>query len=108
MDGLLTLLFYALIFYFMMRFGCGAHMTHGHHGAKSDDKSDDKSVQTVVFVDPVCGNKVQEDQGYGELVDGHLFRFCSKECLNTFDENITEYSKKPNKFITQKDHHHEA
>jgi len=101
MDGLLTLLFYAAIFYFLMRFGCGAHMTHGHH--KEDKKTDEKTI----FVDPVCGENVKEDQGYGELVDGRLFRFCSKECLNTFDENITEYSKKSNKFITQKDHYKE-
>jgi len=102
MDGLLTLLFYAAIFYFLMRFGCGAHMAHGHHDKEKE------STEEEIFLDPVCGEKVAEAQGYGELVDGRLFRFCSKECLNTFDENITEYSKKTNKFILNKEHHHEA
>jgi len=104
MDGLLTFLFYAVLFYVFMRFGCGAHMTHGHHNHGKDNESSDKEV----FVDPVCGQNVPEDQGYGELVDGRLFRFCSKECLETFDQNKSEYSKKPNKFITHKEHHHEA
>ena len=31
-GGLLTLLLYAGLFYLMMRFGCGAHMIHGHGG----------------------------------------------------------------------------
>ena len=32
MDGLFSLLLFALFFYVMMRFGCGAHMVHGHGG----------------------------------------------------------------------------
>ncbi|MEE9598461.1 MAG: hypothetical protein V3V96_16940 [Acidiferrobacterales bacterium] len=32
MEGLFSLLLFAGIFYLMMRFGCGAHMVHGHGG----------------------------------------------------------------------------
>ena len=32
MSGLGSLLLFAAFFYFMMRFGCGAHMVHGHGG----------------------------------------------------------------------------
>jgi hypothetical protein len=32
MRGFLTLLLYVGFFYLMMRFGCGAHMIHGHGG----------------------------------------------------------------------------
>ena len=32
MDGLLSLLLFAGLFFLMMRFGCGAHMAHGGHG----------------------------------------------------------------------------
>lgn len=32
MGGWLWLLVFAAFFYFMMRFGCGAHMAHGGHG----------------------------------------------------------------------------
>jgi hypothetical protein len=31
-EGLLSLLFFAGLFFLMMRFGCGAHMAHGGHG----------------------------------------------------------------------------
>lgn len=34
MEGLLSLLLFAGFFYFMMRFGCGAHLVHGHAGHK--------------------------------------------------------------------------
>ena len=32
MEGLFSLLLFAAFFYFMMRFGSGAHMIHGHGG----------------------------------------------------------------------------
>jgi len=46
MDGLFSLLLFAAFFYIMMRFGCGAHMVHGHghhtgHGEKSERKAVD-------------------------------------------------------------------
>lgn len=37
MDGLLTLLLFAGIFFFMMRWGCGAHAAHGHGGHGSHE-----------------------------------------------------------------------
>ncbi len=36
MEGLLSLLLFAAFFYFMMRFGCGAHMVHGHGSGHQD------------------------------------------------------------------------
>lgn len=35
MPGLLSLLLFAGFFYWMMRYGCGAHMVHGHGGHES-------------------------------------------------------------------------
>jgi len=32
MGGLFWFLLFAGLFYFMMRFGCGAHVVHGGHG----------------------------------------------------------------------------
>ena len=34
MDRIISFLLFAALFYFMMRFGCGSHMVHGHHGMK--------------------------------------------------------------------------
>ena len=36
MEGLGSLLLFAALFYFMMRFGCGAHMVHGHGGGRGE------------------------------------------------------------------------
>ncbi len=32
MEGLLSLLLFAALFFLMMRFGCGSHIAHGGHG----------------------------------------------------------------------------
>ena len=37
MSGLVSFLLFAAVFYFMMRFGCGAHMVHGHGGGHSGE-----------------------------------------------------------------------
>jgi YHS domain-containing protein len=87
MEGLFTLLIYAGLFYFLMRFGCGAHTTHGHHK---------KEIVQTSTVDPVCGLKIDENQGYGKLQNEHLYRFCSKECLDEFDQNPDKYIEKFN------------
>ncbi len=102
MEGLLSLLVYAVLFYFLMRFGCGSHMVHGHHKAAGKKSNSD------VFMDPVCGKVVADNEGYGELVDGKLFRFCSKPCLDEFDNNIEQLSKKPNKFTVKGEQKNEA
>ena len=50
MQGFLSLLLFAAFFYFMMRFGCGAHMVHGNHGGHEGHGDTGKSI-----TDPVCG-----------------------------------------------------
>ncbi|NOY66025.1 MAG: YHS domain-containing protein [Gammaproteobacteria bacterium] len=81
MDGLLSLLIFAGLFYLMMRFGCGSHMVHGHNDKKAVTK----------HIDPVCGKEVNIEQGYGKMQDGDLYRFCSRECLDKFEENPVKY-----------------
>ena len=44
MDGFLSFLLFAVLFYVMMRFGCGAHMVHGHHGGHPSGGAGDKHV----------------------------------------------------------------
>lgn len=57
MEGLLWLLLFAAFFYFMMRFGCGAHMVHGH-GSGHDGQGHgghNGSEQGTTATDPVRG-----------------------------------------------------
>jgi len=72
MEGLSSFILFALFFYLMMRFGCGAHMVHGHGGHTGHDGSDQGNVST--------------DKGYGVMHQGNLYRFCSRKCLDQFDE----------------------
>ena len=96
MEGLGTLLIYALLFYLMMRFGCGAHMIHGHgnHGGRKDEGVTGK------FIDPVCGKEVEPDKGYGVMHEGNLYRFCSRHCLDQFDSQPALFIRKHNKEIS--------
>ena len=82
MEGLLSLLLFAGLFYLMMRFGCGAHLIHGH-GAGSNPLGKHK--------DPVCGMEVDPNAGYGKAHEGTLYRFCSRSCLDKFENDPQSY-----------------
>lgn len=102
MEGLFSLLLFAAFFYFMMRFGCGSHMTHGNHDVKQKSKNNP-------IIDPVCGLVVSEDEGYGKLHSGNLYRFCSKKCLDTFDHNPERFIEQAeNNSMTRQEHNHDA
>ena len=84
MQGLLTLLLYAGLFYVMMRFGCGAHMVHGHGGH-------DHRHQVDAATDPLCGMPVAADHGYAKVHAGRPYRFCSRACLDKFETDPQRY-----------------
>jgi YHS domain-containing protein len=86
MDGLLSLLLFAGLFYLMMRLGCGAHMVHGGHGGHGG--TDAKHI------DPVCGMNVDPEQGYGKMYQRQLYRFCSRNCLDKFEAEPDKFVQK--------------
>lgn len=88
MEGLGSLLLFALMFYLMMRFGCGAHMIHGH-GSHGDHPAKSSSHPAK---DPVCGMDVAEGQGYSRTFEGRPLRFCSRRCLDRFESNPAEFA----------------
>lgn len=101
MEGLLSLLIFVGLFFVMMRFGCGAHMMHGH--GKSHEHAGNTDNQQK-HIDPVCGMEVDVEQGYGKMHKGALYRFCSRDCLDKFEKN-------PEQFISKNlthDNHHEG
>lgn len=87
MEGLLSFLLFAVFFYLMMRFGCGAHMVHGHGEHGSHGGSGGKHV------DPVCGMEVDIDKGYARMYESKPYRFCSRNCLDKFDADPVRYLK---------------
>lgn len=95
MEGLGSFLLLAVFFFLMMRFGCGSHMTHGHSG-RGHSKGDGLKEHDIEnkSIDPVCGMEVETEQGYGKMVQGTLYRFCSKKCLDEFDDRPEHYLNK--------------
>ena len=89
MEGLLSFLLFAGFFYFMMRFGCGAHMVHGHGGHGEHAQGSAGAVGSAI--DPVCGMSVAAEQGYTKTHQGRQYRFCSRKCLDTFEANPGQY-----------------
>ena len=97
MNGLLWLLLWGAFFYFMMRFGCGAHMVHGDHGeheghaghGTGSGQGMDMGGNTTK--DPVCGMEVPAGQGYSKMLNGREYRFDSRKCLDQFEADPTRY-----------------
>jgi YHS domain-containing protein len=89
MGGLFSFLLFAGFFYLMMRFGCGAHMVHGHGSHGEHEHGGDGAVGSAL--DPVCGMAVGADQGYTKVHQGRQYRFCSRACLDKFESNPERY-----------------
>ncbi|MHB8811729.1 MAG: YHS domain-containing protein [Steroidobacteraceae bacterium] len=84
MSGLGSFLLFALLFFVMMRFGCGAHVGHGGHDHRKQSLADDR--------DPVCQMPVAAGRGYGKMHAGHEYRFCSRACLDKFEADPDRYT----------------
>jgi YHS domain-containing protein len=90
MNTVFYLLFWAVLFFVIMRFGCGAHvMGHRHHphgeappggplpkNGKSASREDR---------DPVCGMTVPTATAKSSLWDGRAYYFCSQDCRAKFE-----------------------
>jgi YHS domain-containing protein len=99
MDGLFSLLVFAGLFYFMMRFGCGAHMVHGHGGhgrlgggESAGERHEQHAPAASRSIDPVCGMEVEPDKGYTKMYEGRQYRLCSRACLDKFEANPRQYA----------------
>ena len=94
MNGLVTLLLFGAFFYFMMRFGCGAHMVHGNHGGHAGHGSGaGEGLDVGAAKDPVCGMDVQSGEGYAKMHEGRQYRFCSRKCLDQFEAEPQRYAQ---------------
>jgi YHS domain-containing protein len=107
MEGLGTFLLFAALFFFMMRFGCGSHMMHGRGGHDHSKGGADHDTGTPQkYIDPVCDVAVETEQGYGKMYQGTLYRFCSRSCLDKFDNDPERYLNKPQALIEENRHDH--
>ena len=89
-GNVLYFLVWAALFFFMMRYGCGAHvMGDVGHGAHGDGfwSAPDKSV------DPVCGTTVATQGAKSAAYAGHVYYFCSAKCRDKFEAAPSSYAK---------------
>ena len=93
MEGLFSLLAFAGLFFLMMRFGCGSHISHGGSGHRHGDHAGHGAADGG-DVDPVCGMQVPSDSGYTKVHQGTLYHFCSRNCLDKFEANPDQYAAK--------------
>lgn len=93
MEGLFSLLLVAVVFFLMMRFGCGAHIGHGGHGHQHGEHAGHGAADGG-GVDPVCGMQVATDSGYTKVHQGTLYHFCSRNCLDKFEADPQQYLEK--------------
>ena len=100
MTELLWILLYVGLFYFMFRYGgCGGHASHRRHrrpelgGDASSHDGHHSSGGTVLSAsrDPVCGMAVSEGS-LSRVYRGREYRFCSKTCMDRFDNNADQYA----------------
>jgi YHS domain-containing protein len=91
-EGLKSLgwiVLWGLLFFVMMRYGCGAHVMggHGHHGGhgKQGGSGGEK--------DPVCGMAVDPEKAAGASVHaGRTYYFCSTSCRDKFEKEPAKYA----------------
>ncbi len=102
MDALLYFLLWAGLVYFMMRSGCGAHVTGGHHGTGKgsreggrDDTAAPRWTPPETDRDPVCGKTVRPDNAKPSVHDGMVYYFCSRECREVFEAAPGQYVAPP-------------
>jgi len=113
METLLYFLLWGALIFFMMRFGCGAHvMGHGHGRGHKQDKTESSGgdAQRTVpekDLDPVCGMTVATATSKSSVHDGRPYYFCSAGCRDKFETQPATYVKAIAKPMEKKEQSHE-
>ena len=119
-SGLLWLIGFGAVFYFMMRAGgCGMHGGHSHGGGHRHDDADDqrdtgahRGHVMAQARDPVCGMLIEPGDAAGtRSVMGRTFYLCSADCLAKFDHDPDTYAKRAptdEARPAQREHRHHA
>lgn len=84
MEGLIALLLFAALFYGLMRFACGPELDDGGHSGDTHGK-DPRGI------DLICGRAVETRAEFRMMYHGVIYRFCSQECLDTFESEPKKY-----------------
>lgn len=110
MQTVLYLLFWAALFFVMMRFGCGAHiMGHGGHGHRgSHEGTGDRLQEPATAIDPVCGMTVATPGAKSSIHQGKAYYFCSADCRDKFEATPQRFAGGNAAPTAEGGHHHGA
>jgi len=106
MEALLYFVIWGALIFFMMRFGCGAHIM-GHNassagpegpgvngeGAGGQRRIGDAAathgtlrwVPPETDTDPVCGKTISTEKARPSVHAGNVYYFCTRECREVFE-----------------------
>ncbi len=101
METLLYFLLFGAAIFFMMRFGCGAHVmghSHGHsrRTGTGTGPGDAGWTPPAQDTDPVCGMTVETAKAKSAVHGGNVYYFCSADCRDKFEASPATYAKAPN------------
>lgn len=86
MENLIYFGVWAAVIFFMMRFGCGAHIMGGHsHGSRRNESEPLRWEAPEKDKDPVCGKIIRTGTAKSSVHNGSVFYFCSRECREIFE-----------------------
>jgi YHS domain-containing protein len=102
-KSLVSILLWGGLFFFMMRFGCGAHMMGGHGRHRGHGNTDGETK------DPVCGITVDREKSTAaSAYRGTTYHFCSASCRDKFEQAPEEYTGAPAQGDQYPGGHHHA
>ena len=115
MQTLGYFLIWGAFIFFMMRFGCGAHvMGHGHSHSHDHDSSATLPSTGVASwappakdIDPVCGMTIDTAGSKSTVQNGHIYYFCSQDCREKFEVSPKLYTSGDARPPLNMEHTHE-
>ncbi len=116
MQTLVYFLIWGALIFFMMRFGCGAHVMghgHGHRHGDTNPQGDGSSggrdlgwLPPPREVDPVCGMMVETAIAKSTVRNGRVYYFCSADCREKFETAPDSYLTPAAPLPREMEHHH--
>ncbi len=92
MEMLLTIAVWTGLFFMMMRFGSGAHLTGcthknatGHDPLATMEPPELRWVPAEKDIDPVCKKTIATSTARSCVHEGKVYYFCSRDCREIFE-----------------------
>lgn len=110
-QTILWFLIAGLVIFFMMRFGCGSHVTgHGGHAGHGSDRSRSPDGPGAGpperAVDPVCGMTIATRDAKTAVHERQVYYFCSQDCREKFEASPQSYRSAPADATAHMEGHH--